>query len=82
MTRGEVPMHSSQGYRYKAAECLRTAQAARQFRDRRLYLSMANSWLSLARRDEAIDEMQGARGDRQRWERSRSEVRSLGNCEQ
>jgi hypothetical protein len=53
----EVSMHSSQRYRYKAAECLRTAQAARQLLYRRLYLSMAGSWLSLARRDEAIDEM-------------------------
>jgi hypothetical protein len=57
-------VHSSQRYRYKAAECLRTALAARQLRDRKLYLSMAGSWLSLARRDEAIGEMQSQDGSR------------------
>jgi hypothetical protein len=48
-------MHNSQGYRYKAAECLRAAQQARDPIHNRVHLSMAMSWLSLARQDEAMD---------------------------
>ena len=46
-------MHESQRYRYKAAECLRTAQEARDHFHRKVHLSMAMSWLSLAREGEA-----------------------------
>src|SRR3984893_10389992 len=44
-------MHESQRYRYKAAESLRTAQRARDHLRREAHLSMALSWLSLARQD-------------------------------
>jgi hypothetical protein len=47
-------MHNSQRYRYKAAACLRAAQQADPIRGK-IHLSMALSWLSLARQDEAID---------------------------
>jgi hypothetical protein len=40
-------------YRYNAAECLRAAQQARDLFHRKVHLSMAQSWLSLARQDEA-----------------------------
>ena len=46
-------MHESQRYRYNAAACLRTAQEARDHFHRKVHLSMAMSWLSLAREDEA-----------------------------
>ena len=46
-------MHDSRRYRDSAAECLLAAQEACELRCRRLHLSMADSWLSLARRDEA-----------------------------
>jgi hypothetical protein len=45
-------MHESQRYRYNAAECLRAAQQARDPFHRAVHLSMALSWLSLARQDE------------------------------
>jgi hypothetical protein len=48
-------MHESQRYRYNAAECLRAAQQARDHLRRGARLSMALSWLSLARRDEAAE---------------------------
>ena len=48
-------MHDSQRYRDRAAECLLAAQEACQPYYRKLHLSMAASWLSLARRDEEID---------------------------
>ena len=48
-------MHDSRRYRDSAAECLWAAQEACQPYYRRLHLSMAASWLSLARQDEAID---------------------------
>ena len=47
-------MHDSQHYRCAAADCLIAAQDAQRPRDRKLRLSMANSWLSLARQDEAM----------------------------
>ena len=50
-------MHDSQRYRYNAAECLLAAEDASQPYCRRLRLSMASSWLSLARQDEAIDNL-------------------------
>src|SRR5580704_17363182 len=53
------PMHESQRYRYKAAESLRAAQRARDHLRREVHLSMALSWLSLARQDEEA----GARSD-------------------
>jgi hypothetical protein len=48
-------MHDSARYRDMAAKCLRTAQEAHQPHYRKLHLSMAVSWLSLARQDEAMD---------------------------
>jgi hypothetical protein len=50
-------MHDSQRYRYNAAECLLAAQEACPPYYRRLRLSMAASWLSLARQDEAMDNL-------------------------
>jgi hypothetical protein len=46
-------MHEAQRYRYNAAECLRASQQARDDFHRKVRLSMAVSWLSLAREDEA-----------------------------
>jgi len=43
-------MHASRRYRDSAAECLLAAQEASQPHCRKLHLSMAISWLSLARR--------------------------------
>jgi len=51
----ESAMHDSRRYRDSAAECLLAAQGACELHCRRLHLSMADSWLSLARRDEAMD---------------------------
>jgi hypothetical protein len=53
----EGAMHDSQRYRDSAAECLLAAQEACQPYHRKIHLSMAASWLSLARRDEAIDNL-------------------------
>ena len=50
-------MHDSGLYRSKAADCMSAAQEAQRPCDRKLRLSMANSWLSLARRDEALDKL-------------------------
>jgi hypothetical protein len=47
-------MHDSRRYRDSAAECLLAAQEA-SLHCRELHLSMAISWLSLARQDEAIE---------------------------
>ena len=53
----EGAMHDSPRYRDRAAECLLAAQEACQPYYRKLRLSMAASWLSLARQDEAIDNL-------------------------
>jgi hypothetical protein len=50
-------MYDSQRYRYNAAECLLAAKEASQPYCRRLRLSMASSWLSLARQDETMDNL-------------------------
>jgi len=50
-------MHSSQRYRYNANECLLAAREASQPYRRKLRLSMASSWLSLACQDEAMDNL-------------------------
>jgi hypothetical protein len=50
-------MHDSPRYRYNASECLSAAQQARDPYYRRLHVSMAASWLSLAREDQAIDDL-------------------------
>jgi hypothetical protein len=55
--RMEGAMHDSRRYRYKTAECLLAAQEACQPYYRKLRLSMAASWLSLAQQDEAMDIM-------------------------
>lgn len=49
----EASVLSSHGYRNKAAACLLASQQEGRFYYRKLHLSMAASWLSLARRDEA-----------------------------
>jgi hypothetical protein len=48
-------MHDSQRYRDNAAASLLAAQEACQLHMRKLHLSMAASWLSLARQNEGID---------------------------
>jgi hypothetical protein len=54
----EGAMHDSRRYRdNNAAECLLAAQEACQPYYRKLHLSMAASWLSLARHDEAINNL-------------------------
>ena len=50
-------MHVSGRYRDSAAECLLVAQEASQSHRRKLHLSMAISWLSLARQYEAIERL-------------------------
>jgi hypothetical protein len=50
-------MHDSGRYRDSATECLLAAQEASQPYYRKLFLSMASSWLSLAHQDEAIDNL-------------------------
>jgi hypothetical protein len=50
-------MHASQHYRDCAAECLLAAQEAFQPHRRKLHLSMAISWLSLARQYEGIERL-------------------------
>jgi hypothetical protein len=52
-------MHDSRRYRYNAAACLLAAQQAPEARYRWLRISMASSWLSLARQDEATDDLAG-----------------------
>ena len=54
-------MHDSRRYRDSAAECLLAAQEACQPCYRKLRLSMAVSWLSLARQDEAMDDLLASR---------------------
>ena len=49
-------MHDSQRYRYSAQECLLAAKEASEPCYRKLRLSMASSWLSLARQEEAMDD--------------------------
>ena len=48
-------MRDSQRYRYSAQECLLAAKETSQPHYRKLRLSMASSWLSLARQEEAMD---------------------------
>jgi hypothetical protein len=50
-------MYASQSYRDCAAECLLAAQEAFQPHRRKFHLSMAISWLSLARQNEAIERL-------------------------
>ena len=53
----EGAMHDSRRYRDSAAECLLAAQEASQPHGRKFHLSMAISWLSLARQYEAIERL-------------------------
>ena len=53
----EGAMHDSRRYRAIAADCLLAAQEASQPHRHRLHLSMAISWLSLARQYEAIERL-------------------------
>ena len=48
-------MHDSQHYRYSAQKCLMAAKEASEPCYRKLRLSVASSWLSLARQEEAMD---------------------------
>jgi hypothetical protein len=50
-------MHVSRLYRESASECLLAAQQASQPHRRKFHLSMAISWLSLARQHEAIERL-------------------------
>jgi hypothetical protein len=50
-------MPDARRYRDSAAECLSAAQDAREPYHRKIRLSMATAWLSLARRDEAVDNL-------------------------
>ena len=50
-------MHDSERYRRNAADCLLAAQNAREPHYRRLYLSMAQSWLSLAYHGDAMHDL-------------------------
>jgi hypothetical protein len=50
-------MHDAQRYRRCAADCLRAAYGEGKPNSRGLRVSMAASWLSLADRDEAMDEL-------------------------
>src|ERR1700730_14290502 len=52
----EGAMHDSRRYRDNAAACLLAAQDCQPCY-RKLHLSMTTSWLSLARHDEAIDNL-------------------------
>jgi len=54
-------MHDSRSYRDNAAQCLLAAQEACQPYYRKFRLSMAVSWLSLARQDEAMDDLLASR---------------------
>jgi hypothetical protein len=54
-------MHDSRSYRDNAAQCLLAAQEACKPYYRKLRLSMAVSWLSLARQDEAMDDLLASR---------------------
>jgi hypothetical protein len=45
-------MRDSERYRFKAAECLLAAERCEPSYRKQLHLSMALSWLSLARADE------------------------------
>jgi hypothetical protein len=57
----EGAMHDWQRYRDNAAEGLLVAQEARELHCRKLHVSMADAWLSLARRDEAMDNLLASR---------------------
>jgi hypothetical protein len=50
-------MDDSRRYRDNAAECVLAAQAGSEPLRRKLHLSMAASWLSLARLDAAMDDL-------------------------
>jgi hypothetical protein len=50
-------MHDAQRYRHSAQECLMAAKEASEPCYRKLRLSMASSWLSLARQEEAMDNL-------------------------
>ena len=65
-------MQDSRRYRNQAAGCLLAAQGAHEPHYRRLHLSMASSWLSLARQDEAMDKLLAI------WEAEPVEISALG----
>jgi hypothetical protein len=50
-------MHDSERYRRNAGDCLNAAHKSSEPRYQRLHRLMAQSWLTLARQDEATDEL-------------------------
>jgi hypothetical protein len=56
---GGLPMNDAQRYRMNAAECLSAAERCEQ-PYRRLTLAIAETWLSLARHEEAMDALLGS----------------------
>jgi hypothetical protein len=54
-------MHDSESYRRNAEDCLQAAHKARESHYRKLYLLMAQSWLSLADQDDATDNIRTLR---------------------
>lgn len=50
-------MHDSKRYRDQAADCLLAAEKGHEPYYRKLNLSLANTWLTLARQDEAMDNL-------------------------
>ena len=50
-------MHDPERYRRNAADCLLAARNAREPHYQRLYLLMAQSWLSLASQDDATEDL-------------------------
>ena len=57
LRRTEGVMHNSRRYRGNAVDCLQAARDAREPHYKRLFLLMAQSWLSLATQDEATDDL-------------------------
>jgi hypothetical protein len=55
--RMEGAMHESQRYRCNAGDCLLAARKSPEPHYQKLYLLMAQSWLSLAHQDDASDEL-------------------------
>jgi hypothetical protein len=55
--RMEGAMHDSRRYRCNVGDCLLAARKSPEPHYQKLYLLMAQSWLSLAHQDDAVDEL-------------------------
>src|SRR5215211_5613674 len=55
--KGRGVMHDAKGYRSNGSDCLMAAQDACRPGNRGIHLSMAASWLALARESEAMDRL-------------------------